>query len=59
MCDWEVLISILVSLSAKSGVAGVEIEYMLVKDYCQKYEFDVVDTFSIVKRIALSVWAKD
>ena len=41
----------LVNLSATATIAGVGIDYAVVKDYCEKYELDVIDSFSLVKRI--------
>jgi len=34
-CQWEVAMANLVNLSCKGGMAGVEVEYMIVKDYCK------------------------
>jgi len=38
-------------------MSGVEVEYLVVKDYCEKYELDLIDTFSLVKRIARKVYS--
>jgi len=48
-----------VDLSTKSGMAAVEVEYIIVKDFCEKYELDVIDTFTLVKRIVAEVYRKD
>ena len=40
-------------------MAGVEVEYIVVKDYCEKYDLDVIDIFSLVKRIARKVYEKE
>jgi len=48
-----------VNLSSKGGMAGVEVEYIVVKDYCDKYELDSIETFSIVKRVVAEVNRKD
>jgi len=48
----------LFNLSTKSGMANVEVEYAVVKDYCEKFGFDEIDTFSIVKRVVSAVYRK-
>ncbi|MGB3751872.1 MAG: hypothetical protein WA945_09920 [Arcobacteraceae bacterium] len=40
-------------------MAGVEVEYIIVKDYSEKYEMDVIDTFRLVKTIASKVYNKE
>jgi len=47
-----------VGLSVKSGMAGVEVEYAIVKDYCKKYALESIDTFAMVRYIAKKVYAK-
>lgn len=39
-------------------MAGMQADYMIVKDFCEKYELDSIDTYSIVKRIVSEVYAK-
>ena len=56
--EWELMIAILFDLSAKSGIAGVEVEYLVVKDFCKEYELDSINTFSLLKKIALAVFKK-
>ncbi|MCX6076431.1 MAG: hypothetical protein NTW78_06020 [Campylobacterales bacterium] len=48
----------LFSLSSKSGISSVEVEYVVVKDFCEKYELDTIDTFSVIKRIVSEVYSK-
>ncbi len=58
-CNWEIAIANLVGLCCKRGIAGVEVEYLVVKDFCEKHELDVIDTYSVTKRVALVVYSKD
>ena len=48
---WEMMIHELIYLSIKSSGFGLESDYMVVRDYCKKYELDVIETFSLIKNI--------
>ncbi len=37
-------------------MAGAEVEYIIVKDFCEKYQLDTIDTFSVVKRVVSKVY---
>lgn len=39
-------------------MSGVEIEYMIVKDYCEKYELDTIEIYETVKHICAEVYKK-
>ncbi|WP_164968944.1 hypothetical protein [Arcobacter sp. CECT 8989] len=42
-------------LSRKSNGFGIEIEYLVVKDYCEKFELDSLEIFQLLKSISSRV----
>lgn len=55
---WEVMIYEIFTLSSENSGFGLSCNYLVVKDYCNKYELDVIETFKIIKHIVSSVMAK-
>ncbi|MGB7402703.1 MAG: hypothetical protein WA916_08980 [Arcobacter sp.] len=49
-CDWEVAIVNLFHLAVSNSFGGVHIEYLLVKDYCARYELDEIETMMVLKQ---------
>jgi hypothetical protein len=57
--EWEMLIcNILTTSVVNNGFGGVKVEFEIVKEYCKKYEVDIIDTFQLIKRIANEVYRK-
>jgi len=54
--EWERAMVSLIHLSLKSGVSRVELDYLVVKDYCSKYELDSIDTLLILNSIVRAVY---
>ena len=46
----------LFNLCTKGGLSSVEVEYLIVKDYCEKYELDSIETYALMKALVARVY---
>ena len=49
------MISNLYYLSVSNGLEGIKIDYQIVKDFSEKYEFESIDTLALIQNIAYEV----
>jgi hypothetical protein len=40
------------TLSIKGGMSGVEVEYLIIKDFSKKYHLDSIELLQIIKSMA-------
>lgn len=57
--EWELRIVQLFRLSVYSNGFGADVNYDVVKDYCDEVEFERIETFGILKRVCAEVYARD
>jgi len=48
----------LFDLSVGSNGFGAEVQYEVVKDYCEKYSLDAMDIFMLQKRMCAEVYSR-
>ncbi|MDD5212344.1 MAG: hypothetical protein PHV62_08000 [Sulfuricurvum sp.] len=46
------------TLSIKGGMNGIEVEYLVVKDFSKKYALDSIDLYQIIKSMT-GAFSKD
>lgn len=48
----------LFDVATRYGMDGVVVDYIFIKDFCEKHSLESVDTFELTQRIAKSTYSE-